>query len=165
MLAPPGVLDDGAVPTQYLTSAYLSAEQRPVLRDLVAEFPNVTALDIDALLAQVRGIMDRIVRAVELIFLFALVAGLLALASAMIGTRDERAREVALLRTLGARRSVIRAGLLAEYAVLGLLAGLTASLTAQGVGWVLATQVFEIGYGPRPLIWLGGGWPVPHWSR
>lgn len=157
LLAPPGVLDDGAVPTQYLTSAYLSAEQRPVLRDLVAEFPNVTALDIDALLAQVRGIMDRIVRAVELIFLFALVAGLLALASAMIGTRDERAREVALLRTLGARRSVIRAGLLAEYAVLGLLAGLTASLTAQGVGWVLATQVFEIGYGPRPLIWLGGG--------
>jgi len=156
LLAPPGVLD-GNVPTQYLTSAYLDPTQRPILRDLVAAFPNVTALDIDALLTQVRGIMDRIVRAVELIFLFALAAGLLVLLSAMIGTRDERAREVALLRTLGARRSVIRAGLLAEYAVLGLLAGLTAAMTAQLIAWGLAAQVFQIPYGPRPMIWVGGG--------
>lgn len=157
LLAPPGVLDDGDVPTQYLTSAYLETEQRPVLRELVAAFPNVTALDIEALLEQVRTIMDRVVRAVELIFLFALAAGLLVLLSAMIGTRDERAREVALLRTLGAKRSVIRAGLLAEYAVLGLLAGLTAAVTAQLTAWGLAAQVFQIPYGPRPLIWLGGG--------
>ena len=75
----------------------------------------------------------------------------------MIGTRDERAREVALLRTLGARRSVIRAGLLAEYAVLGLLAGLTAAMTAQLIAWGLAAQVFQIPYGPRPMIWVGGG--------
>jgi len=156
LLAPPGVLE-GNVPTQYLTSAYLETAQRPILRELVADFPNVTALDIEALLAQVRGIMDRIVRAVELIFLFALAAGLLVLLSAMIGTRDERAREVALLRTLGAKRSVIRAGLLAEYAVLGLLAGLTAAMTAQLVAWGLAAQVFQIPYGPRPMIWLGGG--------
>jgi len=157
LVAPPGVLDDGTVPTQYLTSVFLDADQRGVLRELVAAFPNVTVLDIDALLAQVRGIMDRIVRAVEFIFLFALAAGLLVLAAAMVGTREARAREVALLRTLGARRSVIRAGLVAEYAVLGLLAGLGAGITAQGIAWVLAEQVFQMPYGPRPLIWLTGG--------
>jgi putative ABC transport system permease protein len=155
LLAPPGVLD-GTVPTQYLTAIYLPPSERGLLRDLVAQFPNVTALDIEALMNQVRSIMDRVVRAVEFIFLFTLAAGLLVLLAAIEGTRPERAREAALLRTLGAARPVVRAGLLTEYAVMGLLAGFTAAFTAQAVAWGLAVQVFEIPYGPRPVIWLGG---------
>lgn len=156
LLAPPGVLD-ASVPAQYLTSLYLPPAERGVLRALVAAFPNITALDIESVMNQVRGIMDRIVRAVEFIFLFTLAAGLLVLLAAIEGTRPERAREAALLRTLGAPRSVVRAGLLTEYAVLGLLAGFTAAVTAQGLAWGLAVQVFEMPYGPRPLIWLAGG--------
>lgn len=156
LLAPPGVLD-ARVPTSYLSSIYLKPEQKILLRDLVAAFPNVSALDIEALMNQVRGIMERVVRAVEFIFLFALVAGMLVLLAAIEGTRGERAREAALLRALGGSRRVVRAGLLAEYAVLGLLAGFTAAFTAQITAWLLAAQVFQIPYGPRPLIWLLGG--------
>lgn len=155
LLAPPGVLD-GQVPTQWLTSFYLAPDQRGLLRELVQAFPNITALDLDAIMQQVRGIMDRIVRAVEFIFLFTLAAGLMVLLAAIEGTRAERVRETALLRALGAPRGVIRAGLLTEYAVLGAVAGGVAALAAQGIAWVLAVQVFQIPYGPRPLLWLAG---------
>ncbi|MGH8444904.1 MAG: ABC transporter permease, partial [Solimonas sp.] len=115
LMAPDGAVAD-VVPRQYLTSFYLPAERRPLLRELITQFPNVTVLDVDALMSQVRGIITRIVRAVEFIFLFTLAAGLAVLLAAIEGTRAERVRETALLRTLGARTGLIARGLLAEYA-------------------------------------------------
>ena len=154
LVTPPGTLD--AAPRQWLTSFRLEPAQRALLSELVREFPNVTALDLEAAIQQVRDIVDRVVRAVEFVFLFALLAGLLVLLAAIDGTRGERARETALLRALGARSSTLLAGLLAEYALLGLLAGLVAAAAAQGVAWGLAAGVFDIPYGPRPLLWLLG---------
>jgi putative ABC transport system permease protein len=72
------------------------------------------------------------------------------------GSRAERVRETGVLRALGASSRVILQGLLAEYAVLGALAGTVAAFGAQALAWVLALRVFEIPYGPRPLLWLTG---------
>ncbi|MGB1560419.1 MAG: ABC transporter permease [Sinimarinibacterium flocculans] len=155
LLTTPGALSD-AVPKQWLSSFRLAPENRALLRELVAQFPNITVLDIEAMLQQVRGIVERIVTAVEFIFLFTLAAGLCVLLAAIEGTRAERVRETALLRALGARAGLIVRGLIAEYAVLGALAGLVAAIAAQTVAWVLAEQVFRIPYGPRPLLWLIG---------
>ena len=155
LLAPPGVLEDRAA-AQWLTSFYLGAEQRGLLRELITNFPNVTVLDIDALISQVRTIMDRIVRAVEFIFLFTLAAGVTVLLAAIEATRGERVRETGLLRALGAPGSIITRGLLAEYAVLGALAGTVAAIAAQVAAWLLAEYVFRIPYGLRPVLWLTG---------
>ena len=154
LLTPPGVLK--AVPQQWISSFYLPAGQRQLLRELIAAFPNVTPLDVGAAMAQVRGIMDRIISAVEFIFLFALAAGLTVLLASIESTRSERVRETGLLRALGASSRMIVRGLLAEYAVLGLLAGTVSALAAQIIAWVLAATVFNIPYGPRPLIWIVG---------
>jgi putative ABC transport system permease protein len=154
LVTPPGVLDD--VPAQWLTSVYLKPGDRTLLRELIAQFPNVTVFDIESAMNQVRGVMDRIARAVEFILLFTLAAGLMVVLAAIEGTRSERARETALLRVLGARTRTIVGGLVAEYAVLGLIAGLVAACAAQVLAWVLAEQVFDLRYGPRPLLWLAG---------
>jgi putative ABC transport system permease protein len=154
LVTPPGVLEDG--PTQWITSFHLAPERRALLRELVSAFPNVTALDLDAAMAQVRGIIDRVVRAVEFIFLFTLAAGVTVLLAAIEGTRAERVRETALLRTLGASTRTITLGLLAEYAALGLVAGLIASAAAQAIGWVLAVHVFELEYRVSLVLWLAG---------
>lgn len=154
LVAPPGVLEQ--VPAQWLTSFHLPPARRALLRELVAAFPNVTALDMEAVISQVRSIVDRIVRSVEFMLLFTLAAGVAVLLAAIEGTRAERARETALLRALGARTPALLQGLLAEFAVLGALAGLVAALAAQGLAWVLALQVFDIPYGPRPFLWLAG---------
>lgn len=154
LLVPPAVLDPADA--NFLTSFYLPPDERALLRALVDRFPNVTVLDIDSVMREVRSIMDRITRAVEFIFIFTLVAGLTVLLAAIEGTRDERRREIGLLRALGASRSVVRQGVLTEYAVLGLLAGSVAAIGAQGLSWALAEFVFGIDYGPRPLLWLIG---------
>jgi putative ABC transport system permease protein len=154
LVTPPGTLD--GMPTIWLSSFYLPPERRALLRDMVREFPNVTALDLEAMINQVREIMDRVVRAVEFIFLFTLAAGLTVLLATIEGTREDRIRETGLLRALGARTPVILQGLLAEYAVLGLLAGTVAAIAAQTLTWVLAEAVFKMPYGPRPLLWLAG---------
>lgn len=158
LVTPPGVLDkaDDAAGVQWLTSFYLPAGDKTLLRDLVKSFPNVTAFDLDATLTQVRGMVDRVVRAVEFVFLFALVAGLLVLLAAVEGTRHLRARETAILRTLGARTSTLRAGLLAEYAVLGLIAGIVATSAAQVVAWILAVRVFELPFTFSGTLWVTG---------
>lgn len=155
LLTPPGVIDQ--IHAQWITSFYLSPEQRTVLRDLLAQFPNLTPIDMDTAINQVRSIMTRIIRAVEYMLLFTLAAGVVVLLAAIEGTRNERRREVALLRALGAGRRRLAQALLVEFAVLGLLAGLVAALAAQGLAWTLATQVLDIpSFGFRPLLWLIG---------
>ena len=91
LLAPPGVLDPADA--NFLTSFYLPPDERALLRALVDRFPNVTVLDIDSVMREVRSIMDRITRAVEFIFIFTLVAGLTVLLAAIEGTRDERRQQ------------------------------------------------------------------------
>lgn len=153
LLTPPGVLD--AVPATWLTSFYLPPEQRSAMRDLSQTFPGVTVLDLDALMDQVRTIMQRIVGALEMVFVFTVAAGLIVLLAAMEAGRHERRREIALMRTLGASRREVRQALLSEFAALGALSGLVAALCAQAVGWVLAAQVFEIPYEIRWLTVVG----------
>lgn len=152
LLAPPGVLDH--VPAQWLTSFYMPPEQRKILKALVENFPNVTALDLDSAMNQIRDIVNRLVAAVEFMLLFTLAAGLVVLLAAIEGTRGERARETALLRALGASSRNLRNGLLGEFAALGLIAGLVAASAAQVIASLLASQVFDIPYGIRMDLWL-----------
>lgn len=154
LVLPPGVIDE--TEAQWITSFHLRPERRPLLRELITAFPNVTALDLDAALGQVRAILDRVVRAVQFIFLFTLGAGLAVLLAAIEGTRAERVRETALLRALGAGDRTLLLGLLAEYAALGLVAGLVAAAAAQGIGAALAHFVFELPYVFSPTLWLAG---------
>ncbi len=154
LVTPPGVLDQA--PASWLSSFYLPPARRTLLRELIREFPNITALDLDAILSQVRTIIERIVAAVEFILLFALAAGLAVLLAGIENTRDERVREIGLLRALGARRSVVLQALAAEFAALGLLAGTVATLAAQILTWALAREVFEIPYTPNIGLWVIG---------
>ena len=150
----PGVLDD--VTGTLITSVHVRPEQRPALVELVRQFPEVTIIDIEAMLAQVRDVMDKASLAVQYVFLFTLAAGLMVLLAAVQATRDERRYESAMLRTLGATRSVVFQGVAAEFVVLGALAGLLAAGGATGVGWLLARRVFDLEYSPDPWIWVIG---------
>jgi putative ABC transport system permease protein len=150
----PGVLDD--VTGTLITSVHVEPDQRPALVELVRRFPEVTIIDIEAMLAQVRDVMDKASLAVQYVFLFTLAAGLMVLLAAVQATRDERRYESAMLRTLGATRGVVFQGVAAEFVVLGALAGLLAAGGATAVGWLLARRVFDLEYSPDPWIWVIG---------
>jgi putative ABC transport system permease protein len=116
----------------------------------------VSVIDIDAVLDQVRTAMSRAALAVQYVFLFTLAAGLMVLLAAIQATRDERLFESAVLRTLGAKRSVVLQGVAAEFTALGLLAGTLGAVGAGLIGYTIATQVFELDYVPGPGLWLTG---------
>ena len=120
---------------------------------LVRSFPNITNIDMSSTLAQVQRVLDQVIRAVEFLFGFTLAAGLVVLFAAITATREERAREFAIMRAVGARASLLRQVQRAELAGVGLLAGFLASLVALAVGWALARYVFE-------FSWTGS-WTVP----
>ena len=154
MVFSPGVLDD--VTGTLITSVHVEPGQRPALVDLVRQFPEVTIIDIDALLSQVRDVMDKAALAVQYVFLFTLAAGLMVLLAAVQATRDERRYESAMLRTLGASRRVVFQGVAAEFTALGLLSGLLAAAGATVVGYFLAREVFNLKYSPDPWVWVIG---------
>jgi putative ABC transport system permease protein len=154
MVVSPGEIERFA--HTYITSLYAAPEQRRVTVDLVRQFPSVSVLDIGAVLDQVRRSMDRAALAVQYVFLFTLAAGVMVLLAAIQATRDERMFESAVLRTLGARRSVVLQGVAAEFTALGLLAGTLAAVGAAVIGYVLATQLFELDFVPGIALWLGG---------
>jgi putative ABC transport system permease protein len=153
------VLSPGAIERfahTYITSLYVPLEQRRATVELVREFPSVSVLDIGAVLEQVRRSMDRAALAVQYVFLFTLAAGIMVLLAAIQATRDERMFESAVLRTLGARRSVVLQGVAAEFMALGLLAGTLAAVGAAAIGYVLATQLFNLEFVPGAALWVGG---------
>ena len=140
---PPAALVD--FPATFITAFRLPAGPgaQNVIDTLVHQYPNLTVIDTGQILAQMQRILDQVIGAVQFLFIFTLAAGVLVLYAALAGTRDERTREAALLRALGASRAQIRAVQVTEFVVVGGLAGLLAALGAQAIGWVLAERVFQ----------------------
>jgi len=141
VLMPPAALQD--FPATFITSFHLPPQNQSIIDGLIAAYPNLTAIDMGPILAQVQRVLQQVIGAVQFLFAFTLAAGVLVLYAALAGTRDERMRESALLRALGASHRQVRAVQIAEFVAVGALAGLMAAIGAQVIGWLLATRVFE----------------------
>jgi putative ABC transport system permease protein len=156
----PGVLE--SMPITYLGAVRVpqGPQSATWLTSLVQQYPNVLAIDVGEIIRQVQTIMDQVARAVEFVFLFTLLGGLLVLQAAIAATQDERRFDAAILRTLGASQAQLRSAQVAEFLVLGALAGLLAAAGATTIGYVLSDRVFQIPFAWNPLVWLyglGGG--------
>nr|WP_024539075.1 FtsX-like permease family protein [Comamonas badia] len=143
------------VPITYL-AAYRAPDQPGFDNALVRQFPNVTNVDLSATLAQVQGVLAQVIGAVQFLFAFTLAAGLIVLFAAVTATREERAREFAVMRALGASGRLLRQVQRAELAGVGLLAGLLASSVALVVGALLALYVFDFTWTAPLWIPLAG---------
>lgn len=150
VLMPPGVIDN--LPTSYLSNFYLPQAEVGKLGVVLKDFPNLTVIDVGAILAQLKSVIGQVSRAVQLVFLFTLAAGLLVLHGALVSALDERRQSLAIMRALGASRSQLRASLLAELAVIGALSGFLAALGALVAGQVLAWRLFDLVL--EPAYWL-----------
>jgi putative ABC transport system permease protein len=150
----------GAVQTD-ATRRAPGAGASSVADSLVRRFPNLTVFDTDNLIRQVQSILDRVSAAVEFLFAFTLAAGLVVLAAALAGSQDERTRESAILRALGASRSQLVRAQAVELMLGGAASGLLASLGAVLLAWLLAHSVFDFPFVPRwwtiPATMAAGG--------
>jgi putative ABC transport system permease protein len=143
------------VPMTYM-SAFRAPDTQGFDNALVRAFPNVTNVDMTSTVNQIQGVLDKVIRAVEFRFGFTLAAGVVVLFAAVTATREERAREFAIMRAVGARSSLLRQVQRAELIGVGLLAGFLASVVAIGVGWGLARYAFDFQWTASPLVPIGG---------
>lgn len=156
VLTPVGPLQ--AHSASYLSSARVAAGDASLTRDLVGTYPNVSVIDVDAVVAQVRRTADQVSVAVEYVFHFTLLAGVLVLLASVSASQDERLLEGAVMRVLGARTAQLRLAHASEFLAIGAIAGLVAAIAASVISGVIAVQVFEQAWLPDwRLAALGSG--------
>ena len=145
----PGTLQD--LPTTYMTSFYLPPGKDKQIVDLSRAFPSISLLGVEALLAQVRSILDQVTLAVQFVLLFVLAAGIAVLFSGLQATLDERIRQGALVRALGAERALLVKARRIEFGLLGAVSGLLAALGCELVSFALYRYAFD-------LVWYPHAW-------
>jgi putative ABC transport system permease protein len=144
------------LPATYITAIHLPVTQQSLVNQLVRHYPNLTIVDVGSMVVQVQQVIDQVIAAVEFLFLFTLVSGVMVLAAAMLISQNERAHEAGLLRALGATRRELSRAQWVECLLVGTAAGFLAASGASLVGWVLAHQVFEFEWQFSPLVWIIG---------
>jgi putative ABC transport system permease protein len=137
-------------------SAFRAPDRPGFDNALSRRFPNITNVDVSASVAQVQRVLDQVIRAVEFLFGFTLVAGLVVLFAAVSATREARAREFAVMRAMGAGGRLLAQVQRAELLGVGALAGTLASVAAVLIGWLLARYAFEFSWNPTPWVPLAG---------
>lgn len=154
MVMSPAALRD--YPGTWINSLYLPDGREDATIELMRQFPSVTVIDLDAILGQVRDVMDKAAFAVQAVFLFTLLAGLAVLWAAVSATRDEREFESAMLRSMGASRRRVLTGVATEFVAIGMLAGVLATAGATIAAYFLATRIYNLDYEFNLALTLAG---------
>jgi putative ABC transport system permease protein len=144
------------LPQTWITAFRLPAGNLTFVNQLTQDYPNLTVVDVGAIIKQLQDVLDQVITAVEFLFLFTLASGVLVLYAALAGSQDVRMREAALLRALGATRKQLSQAQWVEFLLIGGLAGLLAASGASAIGWALATFSFDFEWVFSPVVWIAG---------
>jgi putative ABC transport system permease protein len=125
-------------------------------RALLDQYPNITVIDVAEVVRTVSGILSNITLAVSFLGAFVLLCGVLILVGSIAMTKFQRIYEVAILKTLGAKRKVLLAMLFIEYALLGLVAGLVGALASAALSYAVARFILEIPWSFWPVQVVAG---------
>ena len=149
VMASPGALDGYSA--SYITAVKVPPEKTRFTATLVQRFPNLSVIDVDAILTQVKSIGDQVAMVVQVVFWFSMAAGVLVLLAAVSASQDERLREGGVMRALGGSRRQLRLAQASEFLAIGLLSGMVAAVAASILAGVVATQVFDL---PWEVNWV-----------
>lgn len=138
----------------YITSFHLDEANKSTLTPLMAPFSSVSLFDVDARINQLRDIVDQVSLAVEFILILVLCAGSLVLIAQVQASMDERLQELAILRTLGAKGSLIRFSVIFEFVIIGVVAGAMAALANELTLYLLQSQIFNMEFTLHWPFWI-----------
>ena len=143
-VTPPKVLDKFS--KSYMTAFYLSQQDNNKINGLIKTHPNLTVIDVAAIMTQVRLMMHKMGLAVGYVFLLSVLAGMAVLTAALVATRESRIRETTLMRVMGASRAQVRTSILVEFACIGAVAATVAIIVASSLAYYLSQFVLDIPY-------------------
>jgi len=154
MIFSPGALADA--PVTFVSSTYVPEEKELALQEaVVSALPNVTAISTRDIINTVENVVGKLLRLVDFMSAFTIIAGLFILSGAVASTKFRRLKESAILKTLGAKRKTVAAILGYEYAALGTIAGLIGVALSLGFSWAVMEYVVEAEWHFRmaPMLW------------
>jgi len=144
------------LPAEWMTSFYLPKHQKPLLKDILEQYPAATLVELDAIMEQIQRIIDQVSIAVEFVLLFVMMAGLMVLLAAVQSSMDIRNFESTILRTLGAQKSYLRSAIVSEFSLIGLMSGLMASAGTELTAFGLYKYIFELPFELHLWVWISG---------
>jgi putative ABC transport system permease protein len=125
----PGSLD--GFPASFIGTVRVSAARVAVFQSsLFKQFPSITSIDVGQVLVRIQDLLNNISAVIRFVAIFAIVCGIILLASSVVSTRNQRIRESILFKTLGATRSQVIGIQAAEFLIIGSAAGLVGSILA-----------------------------------
>lgn len=143
-------------PATYISSLYVPDDAAEALQDFLTQYPTITLIDVDAIIKQLRSVIGQVSIAIEFILLLVVLAGSLVLVAQVQASMEERERELAILRTLGASGRLLRNSVLFEFVALGALAGLMASMAMELGVYILQSRIFDMPGAFHFQYWLLG---------
>jgi len=150
----PGALDD--FPSTYMTSFFLEKKEKLFLNTLLSQYPTMTVIEVDAMIEQIQTIISQVTLAIELVLVLILISGGLVLLASVQASMDERFKQHAILRTLGAGQRLILGSLAIEFCALGFFAGVLATFGSEITVYGLETGIFQLDYEVNPELWVLG---------
>ena len=155
MILSPQALD--GAPMTYIASAKVEPEKEmPLQRALVRALPNVTAIKIGDVLANVARLLEQLAWAIQGIALLSMTSGAVVMIAALSSTRYRRLYESAVLKAIGGTRRIIVKSFAVEFALVGGLAGLIGVGLASVLSWVILHFFLDIAWTVQPMV-LGWG--------
>lgn len=154
ILFPNNVLND--MPKTWMSAFYWPKAQQAQLSALIKSHPAVTLIDVGSITDRIKILIERVSLTITAILGFTLVAGILVLFTAIQTTQADRIREIALCKTFGAKRMVLRNALISEFAILGGLSGILTGIFAYLISLILIKFIFDLPSYPSPLTLLLG---------
>jgi putative ABC transport system permease protein len=143
-------------PSTSLSAWSVSEDKKTAFYQLLAKHPTITLIDFAAIMKQLTALIEQVSIAIELILVLVVIAGSLVLVAQVQASMEERERELAILRTLGAKGSLLRNSVLFEFVALGAIAGLMASIGMEIGVFILQTQAFDMASSFHFSYWLVG---------
>ncbi len=129
------------LPVTYYGAVHVNPVDIPQVEEAIFEkFPTVTVMNLADVLSRIQEAVDQVALVVRFLAGFAILAGVIILASSVAGTRYRRLREVAVLKALGATRGRISGIFSIEFSVLGAVAGLVGGILANVFTGIVAEK-------------------------
>lgn len=143
-------------PATYITSLHIPQQKKLAIQKFLAQYPTISVIDVEAMINQLKSVIEQVSVAIEFILVLVVLAGSLVLVAQVQASMEERERELAILRTLGAKGSLLKMATVLEFVVLGAISGLLASSAMEVTVFVLQTQIFDMQASLHLNYWLLG---------
>lgn len=142
MILHPSLLTD--FPATYISAVRINDEHKSALQVFLSEQATISMIDVEQMLMQLREVISKVSVALQFILLLVIAAGALVLVAQVQASMEERERELAILRTLGAKGSILKRSVFYEFLALGAIAGLIASIAMEFAVYIIQYQVFNM---------------------